>query len=129
VNIKSLLYASLARSKLMYGMEFVRMSKKTLKNELSSLEANTLKKAYGLNRLSKSTGLLYAMNINPLELYIFKRKLYFILQLLMNTATSEFLRLGVHISLSDTFSSIGIKNEYLMLGPQRYTGSCLLTLF
>jgi hypothetical protein len=44
----------------MYGMECVKMSKKTLKNELSSLEANTLKKAYGLNRLSKSTGLLYA---------------------------------------------------------------------
>jgi hypothetical protein len=40
----------------------------------------------------------------------------------MNTATNELLRCGVHFSLNDTFSVIGIKSDYLMLGPQRYTG-------
>ena len=121
LKMKSLLYTSLVRSKLVYGLEGINLSKKLLK-ELTCLESRTLKRAFGVNKYSKSTALMYAINITPIELYIYKRKLYFILQLLANTATGELLSLGVHKTLDSVFRSIGIKKEDKDLGRDRYRG-------
>jgi hypothetical protein len=41
INMKSLLYTSLVRSKLIYGFECIKLKKET-ELELSSLESNTL---------------------------------------------------------------------------------------
>jgi hypothetical protein len=119
--MKSLLYTSLVRSKLVYGLEGINLSKH-LQKSLKSLEAVMLKRACGMNKYSKSTSLIYAMKITPFELYIYKRKLYFILQLLANPATSELLSLGIHKTLDGVLQSIGIKKESIELGRNRYRG-------
>jgi hypothetical protein len=121
INMKSLLYTSLVRSKLIYGFECIKLKKET-ELELSSLESNTLKKVCQLNKRSKSTNLLYAMGVTPLKLYILKRKLFFILQLLVNKATNELITLGVHRTLGDVLDIIGVKDEDLALGRDRYEG-------
>ncbi len=62
---------------------------------------------------------MYAINITPIELYIYKRKLYFILQLLANPATEELLCIGIHKTLDSVFRSIDIKKEDKELGRDR----------
>jgi hypothetical protein len=106
----------------MYGMECVKMSRVAIHKELVTLESRALKKICGVNDRSKSTCLLYALNITPIELYILKRKLFFILQLLQNKATSELIENGVHRSIDDTLELIGVKKEHLKLGSGRYKG-------
>jgi hypothetical protein len=120
LNMKSLLYTSLVRSKFVYGLEGIKMSKEVIRKELTSLESVTLKRICGVNKRSKSTSLLYAMNIIPIELYVFKRKLHFTLQLLSNASTNELVSSGIHNTLGDVFTSIGIKKEYIALGKDRY---------
>ena len=67
-------------------------------------------------------GLLYAMGITPLELYIFKKKLYFVIQLLNNSATNEIISAGIHVSVADVLAKIGINQEHVALGKARYHG-------
>ncbi len=122
IGMKSLLYTSLVRSKFMYGLETISLSKSRVKQDLSKLENYTLKKACGVNKNSKSTCLIYAMGITPIELYIVKRKLYFILQLLSNKATNELVTKGIHRSLDDIFVMIGIEDKHISLGRDRYQG-------
>ena len=93
-----------------------------MRKNLSVLESSAIKKACGVNKFSKSTTLLYALNITPLEIYIFKRKLYFILQLLKNKATYELMIRGIHHSLDDVLKIIGVKVDDILLGPNRYFG-------
>ena len=62
------------------------------------------------------------MNINPIKLYLYKRKLYFILQLLNNKSTAELLSSGVHRTLDSMFETIGIKNSHVGLGLDRFKG-------
>jgi hypothetical protein len=62
------------------------------------------------------------MGVTPLKLYILKRKLFFILQLLVNKATNELITLGVHRTLRDVLDIIGVKDEDLALGRDRYEG-------
>jgi len=122
IGMKSLLYTSLVRSKFMYGLETISLSKSRVKQDLSKLENYTLKKACGVNKNSKSTCLIYAMGITPIELYIVKRKLYFILQLLSNKATNELVTKGIHRSLDDIFVMLGIEDKHISLGRDRYQG-------
>ena len=56
-KMKSLCYSSLARSKLMYGMENVNIGPNELKN-LKTFDANFIKRANGLSTRSRSTALL-----------------------------------------------------------------------
>jgi hypothetical protein len=62
------------------------------------------------------------MGITPIELYIVKRKLYFILKLLSNKATHELVTKGIHRSLDDIFVMIGIEDKHISLGSDRYQG-------
>ena len=121
IKMKSLLYTSLVRSKLVYGLEGINLDKTGLK-KLSQLESNFIKKCCGVNKYSKSTSLLYAMNITPIKLYLYKRKLYFILQLLSNKSTAELLSLGVHKTLEPIMDTIGINKDHVELGVDRYRG-------
>jgi hypothetical protein len=122
VRMKSLLYTSLVRSKLMYGMECFKLNERVVKKEIISLESNAIKKACGLNKRSKSTILLYALNITPIKLYILKRKLFFVLQLILNEATNELITSGVHATLNDVLSLIGVRSRDVGLGRMRYQG-------
>jgi hypothetical protein len=108
-KMKSLLYTSLVRSKLVYGLERIDIDKNACDKELTHLESNFIKKICGVNKYSKSTSLLYAMNITQFKLYLYKRKLHFILQLLNNKSTAELLSSGVHKTLTYMFDAIGIK--------------------
>jgi hypothetical protein len=121
IKMKSLLYSSLVRSKLVYGLEGINLDKTGLR-ELSQLESNFIKKCCGVNRYSKSTSLLYAMNITPIKLYLYKRKLHFILQLLSNKSTAELLNLGVHKTLETIIDTIGINKDHVRLGMDRCRG-------
>jgi hypothetical protein len=122
IKMKSLLYTSLVRSKLTYGLETVKLSKTYLKKELCTLENKVIKKACGLSLLSKTTPLMYALNITPLNLYLLKRKLLFILQLIRNQATRELICKGFHVTLDDIVKKIGVTVECLNLGADRYQG-------
>jgi hypothetical protein len=121
-KMKGLLYTALVRSKLTYGLEGIKMSEERTRKELTSLESNTLKRLCDVNRRSKSTALIYALNITPIKLYLYKRKLYFILQLLSNVSTNELVSTGVHTTLDDILQSIGVKKEHIQLGKDRYRG-------
>jgi hypothetical protein len=110
LSMKSILYTSLVRSKLMYGLECINLNKTTIRKDLAILESTSIKMACNLNKLSKTTPLLYALNISPLEVYILKRKLHFILQLLQNKATKELVVMGFHRSINETIKLIGVKD-------------------
>jgi hypothetical protein len=120
VRMKKLLYTSLVRSKLTYGIETIKINKTKLKKYLGGLESQCLKNACGVNTRSKSTSLIYGMGITPISLYIYKRKISFILQLLQNTATSELISHGVHETLSDIIESLGISKKDLNRGAEQY---------
>jgi hypothetical protein len=107
-KIKKLLYTSLARSQLTYGLETCNFSKKELQSILSTLEANQIKKANNLSLNSKSKILLYAMDISPIEIYLLKRKIGFLMQLANNTATQELLVAGNHESLKEILLYLNI---------------------
>jgi len=51
------------------------------------------------------------MKITPIELYVFKRKIKFIVQLTNNEATEDLLRLGANSSMSDIFECLEIDFE------------------
>jgi hypothetical protein len=65
---------------------------------------------------------MYALNITPLNLYLLKRKLLFILQLIRNQATRELICKGFHVTLDDIIKKIGVTVECLNLGVDRYQG-------
>jgi len=93
----------------MYGFETITM--KDFKQHMSTLEANQIKKATNLSYHSKTKVLLYAMKITPIELYVFKRKIKFIVQLMNNEATADLLRLGANSSMRDIFERLEIDFE------------------
>ncbi len=122
IGMKSLLFTSLVCSKLTYGLETIKLTATKIKTQLSQLESSAIKIACGLNLRSRSTALLYAMGITPIALYLFKRKINFILQLLKNTATSELITKGIHASIRDTIEKLDIKSRYVDLGEEIYRG-------
>ena len=107
-QIKSLLYTSLARSKLVYGLETINCKRNSLTTPLSTIEGNQLKRANNLSFHSKTKILTYAMGISPIDLYILKRKLGFLIQLTNNEVTSDLLANGAHNTLSDVFTTLEI---------------------
>jgi hypothetical protein len=66
------------------------------------------------------------MGITPIELYIYKRKICFILQLIRNRATNELISNGCHETLDDIIASIGIREEMKLEGPVIYQGKIKL---
>jgi len=125
VKIKSLLYVSLARSKLMYGLEALKVNEKDTKNLLTKLESNVIKRCNSLGWNSKSTALLYAMEITPISLHIIKRKIGYIIQLVRNQATNTIISNGIHKSLDDVIEYIGINDAHRETGAIRYGGLLL----
>ncbi len=122
IGMKTLLYTSLVRSKLTYGLETIILSETKIKKYFSQLEGNALKTACGLNIRSRSTALLYGMKITPISLYLFKRKISFLLELLNNQATNELVAKGIHNSMSDTIEKLNLVHTFLNLGEDRYRG-------
>ncbi len=100
------------KSKLIYGLETVKLDKSSLKKYLSRLESNCLKIACGLNTRSRFTPLLYGMGNTPIEVYIYKRKICFILQLIRKI-----------------IASIGIREEMKSEGHETYQGKIELACF
>ena len=96
----------------MYGFETIVM--KDSNKLMGTLEANQIKKANNLSFHSKTKVLLYAMRITPIELYIYRRKIKFIIQLTNNEATAELLKFGANSTLTDIFVDLGIDFE---IGP------------
>ncbi len=62
------------------------------------------------------------MKITPISLYLFKRKISFLLELLNNQATSELVAKGIHNSMSDTIERLNLNYTDLNLGEDRYRG-------
>ena len=89
-KMKSLCYSSLARSKLMYGMENVNLGPNELKN-LKTFDANFIKRANGLSTRSRSTALLYSVGLSSLPIALLKRKISFLIALFKNEMTRNFL--------------------------------------
>jgi len=89
-KMKGLIYNSIGRSKLVYGLENVDMSEREAE-KLQTFESNIIKRANGLSTRSRSTALIYAHNISPLLITIQKRKIGFILQLMTNEITRAIL--------------------------------------
>jgi hypothetical protein len=125
VKIKTLLYQSLARPKLMYGLESMQIKRNDVQDMLSKLEGNVLKRSNSLGSNSKTTPLAYAMEITPIALQIMKRKIGFVIQLVHNQATRSLITAGYHISLNDVTDYITIDDERKALVPMRYEGILL----
>jgi hypothetical protein len=120
-RMKKLLYTSLVRSKLVYGMETCIFKANDSRKLLSTLESNQIKRANNLSTNSKSKILLYAIGISPLETYLLKRKIGFLRQLANNEATSELLIAGKHESLKDIIEYLKLDHgDRARLGPSEY---------
>ena len=94
IQMKKLLYTALIRSKLAYGLETIKMNKKETKANLIKFENMIIKRALKISYYCKTTTLMYAMELTPINLCIIKRKIYFILQLLNYSATREIITAG-----------------------------------
>ena len=127
--IKRLLYQSLIRTKLMYGLEATNLSEKETKTYLSKIEGNVLKRAKSLWPSAKTTALAYAMNITPIKLQIVKRKIAFIVQLVRNQSTNWLITSGIHKSLENIIEFIGINNQHKQLERPQYEGMLLSACF
>jgi len=55
-----------------------------------------------------------------IALYAYKRKFFFIPELLKNQATNELVSKGIDATLRDTVKSLGITKEDEKLGPNHY---------
>ena len=62
------------------------------------------------------------MNITPITLYILKRKIKFISSLLDNEATREMMQNGIHRSLNDVISYLGVTEMDANSSGPRYMG-------
>ena len=62
------------------------------------------------------------VDVTLIKLYLLKRKLHFILQLLKNTSTAELLASGIHRTLTEVLDTIGIKVVHIGLRVDRYIG-------
>jgi hypothetical protein len=125
-KMKKALYESLARSKLIYGLETIKMDDLEVKSNLSTLEGNVIKRANSLGSNSRTTSLLYAMNITPIGLQLKRRKINFVQQLLRNDATRELVTNKYHRSIDDIIDYIGINEQHKNLDNLAYEG-CLLS--
>jgi hypothetical protein len=96
------------------------MSESNQKTTLIRLEGNCLKMACGLNKRSKTTTLPYGMGITPIGLYLYRRKINFIIELLNNRATNDLESKGVHSTLADVIYTLGLSEEEKLVGPTRY---------
>jgi hypothetical protein len=120
-KVKALLYTSLARSKLVYGLETILLKKDESHKLLSTLESNQIKKACNLSSRSKSKILLYALGISPIEMALIKRKIGFLIQLCNNTATADLIIAGSHHTLIDIYKILDIDYERdIVKGGEHY---------
>ncbi len=122
VKVKSLLYQTLARSKIMYGLEAMKINENDTKSLLTKLEGNVIKRCNSLSQNSKSTSLMYAMETTPISLHIIKRKLGYVAQLVCNQATNAIITNGIHKSKDDIIDYTGIKGTHRKTGAIRYGG-------
>jgi hypothetical protein len=60
------------------------------------------------------------MGISPIALYIYKRKVSFILELLKNRATNELVSRGTHETVKDVICSLGIEEGDVLRGRDNY---------
>ena len=88
---------------------------------LHTLEGNQLKRANNLSYHSKAKILAYAMGISPLEVYLFKRKLGFLIQLTNNEVTSELLAHRASWTLADVLERLNIDYDRdIVVGKEKY---------
>ena len=107
-KMKGLLYNSLCRSKLLYGIENTDLNTNELK-ELKSFDGNFIKIANGLSTRSKTTALCYSVGFSPLPIALLKRKISFIMQLYRNELTNALLVMARCQSIESTLYEIGYK--------------------
>jgi hypothetical protein len=110
IKMKGLLYNSIGRSKLTYGLENINLNPTALL-KLKTFEGNILKRANGLSTRSKTTALRYAMGLTPLMAHIIKRKLSFFIQLSDNSLTRRILDETKCFTLLRTISYVGYEYE------------------
>jgi hypothetical protein len=87
-KMKGLLYNSICRSKLLYGIESIELSKREME-KLESYEGSILKRSN-----DRSTALVYVMGISKLSVAILKRRLNFVTQVLTNEITNALITLS-----------------------------------
>ena len=97
--MKTLLYGSLVKSKLIYGIETIKMTEKEVKANLTKFESTIIKRSFNLSYYCKTTPLMYALNLTPINLWVKRRKIFFILQLLKYEATKELILDGYTVKL------------------------------
>lgn len=129
LKMKGLLYNSLCRSKLTYGMETIDLNEAELKN-LKTFEGNILKRANELSTRSRTTALTYAMGISTFEAMIYKRKIGFILQLINNDLTIQLIQRHECTTIAETLFQIGyeFENENALINVTELKILCRETL-
>ena len=111
-KMKGLLYNSLCRSKLLYGIENVNLGINELK-DLKTLDGNLIKIANGLSTRSRTTALFYSLGISPLPIALLKRKIGFIIQLYNNCLTSMLFEKARCQTMDSTLYEIWYKFDNL----------------
>ena len=110
--MKKLLNTQLCRAKLIYGIETIKMSKKEVNENLGKFEKTLTKKPFKISYYSKTTPLFYGLKITPINLWIIKRKIHFLIQLMNYKATKELILEDYCRTLSDILEYIGIKDKH-----------------
>ena len=115
--IKTFLYQSFARPVLYYGLEPIMMNL-TERRDVQTLESTIIKHMVGLSKYSKSTELLYAVDMEKTELFLNKSKCSFFIRLLENDYTKKVVDeienfYSVHKDEKKIYGKRGERNNWL----------------
>ena len=90
--MKSCLYKTYCRPVLFYGIENLVLSELE-KKKLQTIEANIIKRSYGLSHRVRSTDLIYSVGLERSIRKIERLKLNFLKRICTNTFTDKFIRI------------------------------------
>ena len=88
---KSFIYKTYCRPALLYGMEFVEISDKNIK-QMRTDESLLIKRVLSVHKTSKSTILYQTLNLRELDLELYIMKLKLFLRLTNNELTSSLIK-------------------------------------
>ena len=90
-HLKIFLYKAYARPILFYGLEAIKLNKTEI-NNIQTIESSIVKYQLGLRKQSKSSELLYALDIEKSELRLQELKCSFYMRLMRNNYTQKVIQ-------------------------------------
>ena len=80
--MKKLLCTHLYSTKLTFGIKTIKMTNKEVNDYLGKFEKTVIKRSFKVTNSSKNPPLFYGLKITPIKLWIVRKKIHFLIQLM-----------------------------------------------